>query len=470
MANLSVLNQTTEELYNEMYSDLMNACGGALYPGDERLIFAKAILLIKAAEYAALNAAARQTWLDSAYGEFLDAMGARYDTARQGSTAATTTLEFYFDNGMYSEDSIPVINNAAVLGNVTIVPDLSSLTLRNLNSDVGYTSASYDAESQTITVSGIDNDITSVSAYVYYAYGADITIPQGTQVTSDSSRFFETLAECAITSGTRSVTVGAMATERGADYNNIPVGTITTVVNLYNVPFTPSVTNIEVTSGGASSQSDDIYRETIRIASNKTTTAGPQDSYRYWALQADASIADVYAWSPEDTNITEYPDLAESVNYINNPNMTGTPGEVFVYLLLENGEIPAVGDNVLSVVENLLDEKRPLTDCVHVLPTRTVDYGDINLTYYTTAADAEKVAANVEAAIAEYKKWQSSKFGRDINPDKLRALILTPEDGVGAQRVNINSPIFTAVKSWEVAITSGNVTVTRKIIADGEVA
>ena len=117
------------------------------------------------------------------------------------------------------------------------------------------------------------------------------------------------------------------------------------------------------------------------------------------------------------------------------------------------------------------DDVRPLTDLVQVQAPSTESF-DIELTYYTTAADESACIEAVEGdggAIDRYIYWQSSALGRDINPDQLRKLILAPNwesNLTGATRVMITSPTWAEIGRTTVAKFSGNLTVTH-IVEEG---
>ena len=113
-------------------------------------------------------------------------------------------------------------------------------------------------------------------------------------------------------------------------------------------------------------------------------------------------------------------------------------------------------------------EVRPLTDRVVVAAPDVRFYG-IDLTYYTTAADASACIQTMEGdggAIDQYIEWQSAALGRHINPDKLRALMLAPdgETAVGVTRVVINSPQFVELSDTTIAKFNGNMTIRHEVI------
>lgn len=276
------------------------------------------------------------------------------------------------------------------------------------------------------------------------AIGTNITIPAGTRVTRDFEHYFETNVAAVLAAGTTHVDVIATAAEGGIEYNNIPIGAINVMVDL--IAYIDSVANTTATSGGNDVETDDAFRERIRAATNKVTTAGPAASYRYWAMQADASVADAIVESPD-------------------------AGEVVITPILYGGEIPSAAILAKVLAACSADDVRPLTDQVSVVAPTTVEY-DIELTYYTTAENEAKCVEAVEGAdgaIAKYIYWQGSALNRDINPDYLRKLILSPEgEGglVGADRVVITSPTYEELESTEVAKFSGTKTVTH-IVKEG---
>ena len=273
------------------------------------------------------------------------------------------------------------------------------------------------------------------------AINTNITIPAGTRVTSDFERYFATDVTTVLAAGATYVDVKATAAEGGVDYNSIPVDAINIMVDL--LAYIDAVANVTATAGGNDIEGDDAFRERIRAATNKITTAGPAASYRYWAMQADAAVADAIIESP-------------------------TPCEVVITPILYGGAIPTqeILNKVLAACS--APNVRPLTDHVSVAAPATVDY-DIELVYYTTAANEAKCVAAIEGsngAIAQYVYWQGSALNRDINPDYLRKLILAPEgegDLVGADRVVITKPEYTELDSTTVAKFSGKLKVSHVI-------
>ena len=347
---------------------------------------------------------------------------------------------------------------------------------------------------------------------------SNIVIPAGLRVSNDFSHYFLTDQTVVLYAGALSVDVTATAENGGADYNGIAPGEIATIIDISEAAMIDSVKNITETAGGGDVEGDDAYRERIREAENKLSTAGPAKAYKYWALSANALVSDAVVRSEREEITRELPvygghafmggdtllpdtlavylpsgaaategadytatytdDLLTlelsgglaSVKEVTVKISRDMRGRVKIVPICAGGELPSeeVLADVLAACS--ADDVRPLTDRVTV-EAPTVAYYDIDLTYYTTKANESEVVRNVEGsdgAIDRYIYWQGSNLDQDINPDYLRKLILAPSwsDGLtGATRVEINAPQFTELNSTTVAKFSGNLTV-RHIVKD----
>ena len=60
---------------------------------------------------------------------------------------------------------------------------------------------------------------------------------------------------------------------------------------------------------------------------------------------------------------------------------------------------------------------------------------------------AVTIQSEVNKAIDKYNKWQQSKMGRDINPDKLVSYI----EQAGAKRAVITAPVFKTIGETSIA-------------------
>ncbi|MDA3732395.1 baseplate J/gp47 family protein [Niameybacter massiliensis] len=255
-----------------------------------------------------------------------------------------------------------------------------------------------------------------------------VHIPKGTRVTPDGLLFFETLSDTFISANTTSLEVDVVATVAGVNHNGFAPGQIKTLVDM--IPFVGSVSNITTSSGGSQEEEDDNgvdiwsgYRERIRLAAAKISTAGHELGYIYHAKSADTDIDDVIVTSPR-------------------------PGEILITALMKNGQLPS--ETIIERIKESCNSKkaRPMTDKVSVAAPTVSEYS-ISLTYYIALDDAASeniIKAKVVESVNEYIKWQDSKIGRSVNPDYLKQLILN----AGAYKVDITSPIYTEIQETQV--------------------
>lgn len=345
---------------------------------------------------------------------------------------------------------------------------------------------------------------------------SNIIIPAGTRATNDFVHYFLTDATAVLYAGSLYVDVPATAESGGNDYNDIPAGEISQIVDVSDIPLIDYVTNTEATGGGGDREDDESYRERIREAENRLSVAGPAKAYKYWAMTANPLVTDAVVESETETVTRTLPvydghafqgganllpdtlivylpsgseaaagtdytvtyndelltlslsgalEEAETVKINITRNMYG---RVKIVPICAGGEIP--DEDILADVLAACsaDDVRPLTDLVQVEAPATYQY-DIELEYWTTKANESEVVENVEGsggAIDQYIYWQGSSLDQDINPDYLRKLILCPhwEEGLtGATRVNIIKPVYTELPSTTVAEFSGKLTVSHKV-------
>ncbi|WP_455619648.1 baseplate J/gp47 family protein [Eisenbergiella sp.] len=346
--------------------------------------------------------------------------------------------------------------------------------------------------------------------------GSNIVIPAGLRVTGDFVHYFLTDSTAVLYAGALAVEVTATAENGGTEYNDIAPGEIASIVDVSEIPLIDYVTNIDVTAGGGDREDDEAYRERIRQAENRLSTAGPAKAYKYWALSANPTVTDAVVESEKeritrtlptyaahafqgganllpDTLTVYLPGGTEAVAGIDYTTtyddelltlaLSGALasakeikieitrnmyGRVKVVPICAGGELP--DEDVLEDVLRMCsaDDVRPLTDMVQVEAPDTELY-DIELTYWTTKANESEVVKNVEGsdgAINRFIYWQGSSLEQDINPDELRKLILSPhweDDLVGATRVIITKPEYKELPSTTVAKFSGNMKVEHKV-------
>lgn len=248
-------------------------------------------------------------------------------------------------------------------------------------------------------------------------------IPAGSRVTASYEVYFETTEYNEIPIGETEIIITMTCTTEGEEGNGFMPGELSILVD--PVGFIDSVANTETSSGGTDEETDESLAERTFLAPSAFSTAGPDDAYIYWAMNYDQGIGDVLPTSP-------------------------TPGVVDIRFIMEDGSLP--DEKTIKGMEEHLQQrsKRPLTDNVTVAAPDAVKY-KIDLTYYINASDssmAVQIQQQAQQAIADFKTWQCTKIGRDINPDQLKALMMD----AGVKRIEITEPAFTVLQDNEVAV------------------
>ena len=256
------------------------------------------------------------------------------------------------------------------------------------------------------------------------AQAATVEIPKGTRATADGKIFFATDEALIIPSGGTDGTVTATATVSGEIGNGFVEGQIVNIVD--GVPYVGEVTNTKTSTNGRDVETDEEYRERIRIAPFSFSTAGASEAYKYLALSANPNVGDARVYSTSAGNVT-------------------------VAIVNKDGTLPEPESDILKDVENACSAKtaRPLTDNVEVKPATSVN-STIDVTYYISnddSATAAQIQAQVEKAVNDYVMWQTTKIGRDINPDRLRKAMFE----AGAYNVVVTAPTEKTVNDGEVA-------------------
>lgn len=445
MAELSFLETDAQNIHDTIILALEKEVNEPLYPGDERKIFGEAMTAVIVAAFNKMNDACKKKMLQYASGETLDALGERYACYRILPSPAKTTIRFKVNE----------------------------------------------------------------------AVSSNIVIESGTRVTPDNDIYFQTIENAVLQAGDTQVDVAAECTATGSQYNGYLVGSINQLVDL--VPYIDVVTNIVETYDGDDGEpypeddggtGDIHYRDRIRLAPKSLSVAGPRDAYEYYAKSADASIADVAVLSEVQT-LSKTADVVGGKVYIggsgyisnsieienaqlgtdytvtyanellvidltgklqNNSTLEFTikrdmAGQVLIVPILYGGKIP--DNDILEKVRKTCsaDDVRPMTDKVVVQAPQKITY-DISITYYTTndaESDCIDTIEGIGGAVEQYIEWQGTKMGREINPDKLRALCLAPKEGTGCERIVITSPRYRTLEETQIAIFSGNKTITHVV-------
>ena len=261
--------------------------------------------------------------------------------------------------------------------------------------------------------------------------GFAVPIPEGTRVaTMDGQIAFATVSDSEIAAGELQVDVAALCTTSGAQATGLVPGQVTQLVD--PIPYLVSVSNVTTSVEGADIEDDERLRERIRLAPETYTVAGSTGAYEARVLAVSADIGAVSVTSPE-------------------------PGVVDVRFVLAGGELP--DEAMISMVREALSDEtvrplsdetvRPLTDRVDVAAPETVDYA-VSGRWYLRRSDAvllSGVTAAVAQAVEDWRLWQRSQPGRDINPTRLIAAV----QAAGAKRVELDAPAFRALEATQVA-------------------
>jgi phage-related baseplate assembly protein len=242
----------------------------------------------------------------------------------------------------------------------------------------------------------------------------DALVPAGTQCQAPTGVIFETLVDGLLPTGTLSVDVPAQAMIDGVLGNDFLVGQINSIIN-WNQAWSLQVENIDTSAGGADEETDDQYRYRLWLAIESFSTCGPAKAYEFWALSAHPSIAQCVVHSA--------PEIA---------------GEVWLYPLLRDGQIPSPEIQALVLASCSDETRRPLTDYVSVFSPALFTY-TLSMTYYVLQSNEVllgSIQTAVNQAVADWILWQRSFVSRDLNCDELRKRCLE----AGAKRVVIASP------------------------------
>lgn len=97
----------SRSLYDTILDNIMNYVGEPLYPGDERRIFAEAVIQLLVSFYNLINDTAKQKMLQYARGDVLDAIGEMENTPRLLPEPAHCTVRFTASEGVTANIVIP---------------------------------------------------------------------------------------------------------------------------------------------------------------------------------------------------------------------------------------------------------------------------------------------------------------------------------------------------------------------------
>lgn len=245
-------------------------------------------------------------------------------------------------------------------------------------------------------------------------------IPAGTRVSASDGVVFATDTDVILSAGAQNITVRATCTEPGLVGNGWQPAQISSLMDDIDdgsLDFT--ITNVEVSTGGADQEVDDHLRQRIRLAPASFSNAGSKEAYRFHAISAHQSIVDVAVVRP-------------------------VPGTVELYPLLSDG-LP--DQNLLYLVAGICgDEKvRPLTDTVEVKPPEAVEYQVMASICVYNDQSMEAVMHRAHDAITAWITRQSTRLGQDIIPSQISSVLSVP----GVYRITLTSPTERVVADHE---------------------
>jgi phage-related baseplate assembly protein len=267
-------------------------------------------------------------------------------------------------------------------------------------------------------------------------------IPVGTQVgdSGGSGLIWTTNVDLQIQPGNTVGYVNATCTTTGTSGNNFPVGTISALLGWTNIVFTPTVTNTNVTIGGAAVESDDAMRVRDFGVTDSYSNAGSYGAYQFFAESADPSISQITVLGPGD------------------PGSWATPGQVIVTVLCQNGAMP--NSSVLANVANAVTPNniRDLCAQVFVQAPTGVPFS-VNVSYWVPVAQANNLTViqnNVAAAVQGFITNCKTSLGPDVDPSALTTEIYE----AGGIRVVVNQPAFINCSGIQIPVLVGDPVIT----------
>ena len=271
----------------------------------------------------------------------------------------------------------------------------------------------------------------ATAEFVVTATGLTIQVPANAIVVEDNGGLqFTNPYKVTIRTGSHII---LQAVEAGEQYNGIPEGKITHIVE--GSSYISAITNTTMSSGGTNDFSDDdVYREWLKTEIQSFAGAGTYTAYEARAKNADSRILDSYVLRQTDTGYQK--------------------GKVQIYIYAD--PTTDFGECLYLAQEACEDESfRPIGDLVEVsyspVDTRGIS-ATIQVTYprmfYAVAADRN------ERIFKEYRDYVQSKINRPFVFDELCSRLKEKDaDGVyaldaktiGIQSSSFPIPVYPAV-------------------------
>lgn len=246
----------------------------------------------------------------------------------------------------------------------------------------------------------------------------DVTIPQGTKVTSDGKVFFVTDEEITIPAGEEKAVSCTSATP-GANANGYSEGQINILTD--TIPYVDGVRNTSASSGGSDRESLDSFRNRVIFAPLKYG-AGTKDKYIQTAGEVSAAIGNVV--------------------------LTNVSNVISIYILCADGSLPS-SELLEEVYEaESKDNVKGFTDELNVYPAERYGY-EVEMTYKVAKSDqlsATAIQEDIEKAVNDYISETGKAMGTPINPEMIRKAAYM----AGAASVEIVKPTYHEVLEYQV--------------------
>lgn len=433
---LNLVDVDSSTIYTDVVTGLENAVGEPLYPGDERRIFAEALVAVLVAYASKANDASRQTLLRYARGQVLDAIGERLGVERIAATPANTTVKFTLSAAQDHAITIPALTRVTSDGSLYFATDEACAIAS------GETTGTVSASCQT-------------------AGSAGNGLLAGTLTTLvDLQPYVQTVTNTTVTAGGDD---GEPYTADGDDRlrerirlapNALSVAGPEQAYVYWAMSADPGIVDVAAFS--------DEYDDELACDVHDGMAFVGGDLLEPEELLTVEGATTGFTWEYADSllaiTLSEADKLKDTVAVKVHRRMDG---RVKVVPLMEGGALP--DEDTLQAVHDAVNDRdvRPMTDVVTVEAPTPVDYS-ISIKYWTTVDSEAAVVEAVEGAggaIDRYVADQSAHLGRDIEPDVLKTYVMQ----AGALRCDVTSPTRTAVSGLQVARLVGSPTVSHEL-------
>lgn len=433
---LDLVDVDAASAYADVVTRLEQEVGEPLYPGDERRIFAEALVAVLVAYASKANDASRQTLLRYARGQVLDAIGERLGVERIAATPANTTVKFTLSAAQDHAITIPALTRVTSDGSLYFATDEACAIAS------GETAGTVSASCQT-------------------AGSAGNGLLAGTLTTLvDLQPYVQTVTNITVTAGGDD---GEPYTADGDDRlrerirlapNALSVAGPEQAYVYWAMSADPGIVDVAAFS--------DEYDDELACDVHDGMAFVGGDLLEPEELLTVEGATTGFTWEYADSllviTLSEADKLKDTVAVKVHRRMDG---RVKVVPLMEGGALP--DEDTLQAVHDAVNDRdvRPMTDVVTVEAPTPVDYS-ISIKYWTTVDSEAAVVEAVEGAggaIDRYVADQSAHLGRDIEPDVLKTYVMQ----AGALRCDVTSPTRTAVSGLQVARLVGSPTVSHEL-------